>query len=683
MANSTVTTQRVENTKKFAKPSVVRNMEKNKSNPSNLEIQEILVAKPNPTNTDSWRAVLVDSFCQAGKTKKCFEILTDKIQKNTNSENTLVLFITQANSTTSANQTIQRAKTSPEMNTVIPPANIFRSANVPSASEPDCLNNINIDENYMIVDFWNSRNMNNMLNFVRDNKDNFQSIIIVIDESDQGQLKGLKERMSFIRKIEKSAPDSIVKVIFITATVANLSKSILQVAKANLLKFRKGIVSEIINNAVVEHQFATPHSTYVGASWFKDTEDVWNRLIFPPKGAEMTNEQYSKVKETKVMKVVKALSDETKELTLFVTSTRLNDHRSLAQRLFNCGYNVTVQLNGNNNKNFNVNYLDESGDISSWDIPFSQIDSKADKGDLEMFRNSERKRVNSGIMLQEDYTMSHVLQAALFMMTDEEARIKQNISSVEFNKLNAISNAIDNLDKSIRRPDDYPTKPRVALIAGHMAGRGITIQNPSIDFTCTSFCFTDTKDAIQRGATNTQRFGRACGSLMDVFARPGRQPILVSTQGIMGAALANETALREKAELITNGSLISLKDFVTNDEWHQIMKKTKDDMKDTDKKIRKNKDPNEELIDGVSPTELIRYFNSKTLLIGKMIRYLYTVDKPITFDEFKNGIGYTGSDDRFESNLKNGCGKNAVYGKIWNYVDNIIEINKNIKYLIK
>ena len=238
---------------------------------------------------------------------------------------------------------------------------------------------------------------------------------------------------------------------------------------------------------------------------------------------------------------------------------------------------MAVELNGRNNKNFIVNYVDNSGGISTWELPYHQIDCIADHGDMETFRNNTKKIVKSGIEQKEDYTLSHMLQSALFMMTDAEDRIKKNVCLQEYVKLECISNAISNLPKKQRRPNDYPMAPRVALIAGHMAGRGITIQNPVIDFTCTSFCFTDTRDTVQRGATNTQRFGLACGMLMHVFARSGRQPILIATDGIMQDALANEAALREKASSIVNGSLISLKDLVTHEEWKRIMKQTKEE----------------------------------------------------------------------------------------------------------
>ena len=105
-----------------------------------------------------WRAVLVDSFCQSGKTAKCFETINAKIiADGAGATPTLVLFVTQANSTASANQVIQRAKNSPIITKVIPKTNVFKS----SVMEPD---EFVPTKNTMIVDFWNSRNMEIAIN---------------------------------------------------------------------------------------------------------------------------------------------------------------------------------------------------------------------------------------------------------------------------------------------------------------------------------------------------------------------------------------------------------------------------------------------------------------------------------------------------------------------------------------
>ena len=77
----------VQNTFKYAnKDSVIKAVEKKERVAGN-----------------DWRTVLVDSFFQAEK-QKVFEILISSINKNT-----LFLFVTQANSTASANQIVQRA----------------------------------------------------------------------------------------------------------------------------------------------------------------------------------------------------------------------------------------------------------------------------------------------------------------------------------------------------------------------------------------------------------------------------------------------------------------------------------------------------------------------------------------------------------------------------------------------
>ena len=55
---------------------------------------------------NTWKAMLIDASTQSGKTRKCFELLTSKLAKQIG--NSLVLFVTQANSTVSAEQIIQR-----------------------------------------------------------------------------------------------------------------------------------------------------------------------------------------------------------------------------------------------------------------------------------------------------------------------------------------------------------------------------------------------------------------------------------------------------------------------------------------------------------------------------------------------------------------------------------------------
>lgn len=657
----------LKNTEEYAKDSIFNKVVAN-INMKKLVIKKIYVPPKDENDKKNWRAALVDAYTQAGKTWKCFDLLTEKV-----TEKTLILFVTQANSVTSASQILQRAKVTDVFKGKITSNNIYRSSNAPDGI---------IEGNYMLVDFWNSKNTTNMIDFVKSTEYIWDQIIIVIDECDQGAREGIKNRLDFIKKIEKAASDTIVNVIFITATVANLSKHILEIAK--LTKFKTGVIQKIIDEKVVEHHFVTPHESYVGPSWFNneknDGSSIWKRLVFPKKTADMSKDEYNVVRENEVLWLINTLPESAKELSLIVTSTRVDEHRILADKLYRIGYNVTVELNGETKKNYSVKYVNHSGNISVWNIPYSQIEAMADNGDLDTVRLFDGRFKDTCINQKEDVSLSYILQGSLFMATCAEKRIKDNISEEEYIKLFAISEAILHLDKSNRRPKDYPLSPRVALIAGHLAGRGITIQNPMIDFTCTSFCFTETKDSTQRGAINSQRFGRACGMLSNVFARAGRMPILISTPEIMQDAIANEQVLFQKASLIDNGSLITLKDLISKSDWDKVMKETKNSLNIDIKKEKKA--TYEDNIDGVNPIDLKRYYTSKTTIIGQMINYLYKQTDSISFDEFKKGIKYDKEDKQFQSNVANGCGIKTRHGMIWIYNKGMIEMNPKIREII-
>lgn len=507
---------------------------------------------------NNWKAVLVDAPMQSGKTRRTFEIMSERLQ---NSKQTIILFITQANSVCGANQILRRAKIQlPD--SVVKNNHIYKSNNLPAKC---------IKENMMIVDFWNSRNTANMIDFIHNSC--YKQVVVIFDEVDQGGYNGVKTRLSFVRKVERHIPNT--KLIFITATVGNLSKSICQIAGDDSKKFKNSaVIRDIVYNPVVEHQYVKPFDTYVGPSWFKETPNVWRPITFERKRVDQTKEAYSSYKEDIVLSSLKCLPEAKKELTLIAVTSSVNNHENMVKKLFKIGYNVTVELNGRNMKNYRVHYVNDIGIVKTWFIPYKEIDTKADNGGLKMYRYN-RKLVESTIEQKEDYALTHVLQAALFMNTDYEDRIKEKVEKIEYIKLKTLSNALDNMKSSENRPIDYPDKPIVALIAGNLASRGITFQDPCIDFVCTAFCFTDTKDKDQRAAINSQRFGRACGMLSNVYSSDTRRkPVLLATENILCGAISNEMMLRQKSTVIGNGKLFCLKDMISQEEWKQVVDKT-------------------------------------------------------------------------------------------------------------
>jgi len=68
-------------------------------------------------------------------------------------------------------------------------------------------------------------------------------------------------------------------------------------------------------------------------------------------------------------------------------------------------------------------------------------------------------------------------------------------------------------------------------------------------------------------------------------------------------------------------------------------------------------------IDGVCLKKLEIWTNQG--LVGKMIRFLYDCDKPVSLVEFQKGVGYEGSEKKFRSNYDNGCGVKTHYGRLW------------------
>ena len=84
-----------------------------------------------------------------------------------------------------------------------------------------------------------------------------------------------------------------------------------------------------------------------------------------------------------------------------------------------------------------------------------------------------------------------------------------------------------------------------------------------------------------------------------------------------------------------------------------------------------------DVIDGVDLHRLKKWMTG-TSLVGRMIRFLMKQDSPISLDEFKDGVGYDGSDKMFKSNVDNGCGVRTRFGRLWRCKNNKIIMNDQI-----
>ncbi len=499
---------------------------------------------------------LIDGLTQSAKTWKAFELLAQNIPVDSG---TLVLFITQANSTSAAKQIVNRATENNELFTVL--SEISRPLPYIEKIDEDLTLRIG-HKNCMLVDFWHSRNMRHMNQVVTICTHRWENIVIVIDEADQGSEKGVKKRLEYVHIVEglMRRPRNL-HVIFVTATVAHFSACINELVDADVLHNNRShsIVRSILHRSDIAHYFVMPATTYIGPSWFlNDNKDKWWPLSYRKQQRGETANAYMNYRHATLVDKLAFLSETQKEMSLIVTTPAQDEQKVIARRILMCGYNVTVILNSAHVKNYKVFYLSETEThedkkvMCEWQVPYSEMNMLCKEANISL-------------------TLPHILQVACFMGTESQERIHANVEAnypEEWDKLNQMFNMMQSLRKvSKRRPNDYPTKPCVALIAGQIAGRGITIQNAQIDFVCSSFCFMGKRDYKQRGAMNAQKFGRACGMLAETFVEKQREPILISSPGVINDAYINEKSLLEKAKDMENGERISLKEFIPEEEW--------------------------------------------------------------------------------------------------------------------
>ena len=512
-------------------------------------------------------ASLVCGFTQAKKTWKSFELL-QKIYPNTNSA---VFFITQSNCKIVVNQIIQRIQENSEMNTRFP---IVESASE-FAEKLETDENLQYmidyigDKNAIFVDFWHTNKINSMIEIIK--KIPWKNSAIVIDECDQGGYNGWKKRLEFLQYIHTTF-DLEMRIIFITASVANLSNNTFKIAQKDPDTFTHGIIHDIIYTPCVRLYYVKPSNTYVGPSYFIDNDEKIKQIIFRKKNTDETDDSYKDYQDNLVFEKITNMPHEYKKVSLFVFTNKIEQMREKGERLLSCGFNIIVLLNSENSRNYNVLYKNEENQISEWSIPFTELEIFADKKKLAFFQDKNRTYKKTGINSKNDLHLPEVLQASLLINTQEQTSIYNTLNFDQIIRLKKINQFVcDVVEKT--RPMDYPISPKIAIVGGNIIGRGITLQDPSLNFILTSCCIINKKDIIQKGATNSQKFGRLCGNLKDVYQQ-NTSPCIISTNDVLFDAHINQKVLDKKVQNIPNGTLVCLKDFIDEHDWKLSTKNT-------------------------------------------------------------------------------------------------------------
>jgi len=132
------------------------------------------------------------------------------------------------------------------------------------------------------------------------------------------------------------------------------------------------------------------------------------------------------------------------------------------------------------------------------------------------------------------------------------------------------------------------------------------------------------------------------------------------------------------------GTIVEGVDHPEPDDYDVIEKKKVKKVEEKEEKEEKEKHEEEEkFIDGVDLIKLRDWFReNNNLLVSRMIKFLYKQEKPITIEEFKIGINYTGKD--INSNIFNGRAIKSKYGLLWNVNKDVVNLNLKIrKFLCK
>jgi hypothetical protein len=81
---------------------------------------------------------------------------------------------------------------------------------------------------------------------------------------------------------------------------------------------------------------------------------------------------------------------------------------------------------------------------------------------------------------------------------------------------------------------------------------------------------------------------------------------------------------------------------------------------------------------GFDGEKVIKWITEKKL-VGRMIEYLHSQTREISFEEFKDGLGYEKSMEDFMSNTRNGRSMNTQYGNLWIVKNNKISLVPSLK----
>jgi hypothetical protein len=624
---------------------------------------------------------LIYGKCQSGKTatliatlKIVFAKMIELLNRARRSK-ILYIHITQSKSVLAVSQIENRFN---DENTGL--RNFFDRSNIVSVGQ---ISKGNDKKNMCIVGMLHVATTTKILNFVRKTKNTWGSIVISIDEIDQGQEKGMIKRFDLIKDIteiyKNDAQKPYMMTLVITATVANFSLSFRKMPRhVDDSEYAREFYGNLYRSSI--HHIAVPHDEN-----YLDPEDMIFHECF-----RVIDYETELSGEKKIDIAFEKLSDldvKYKQYALINISRQIITHEEYAEKSFECGFNIAIIVNSQETTGYRMMYLSTDGTKKSFLIKTKMLKKKADNGQMKMI-------------------------AVPDIEGDVEMRQTGINSSIDINLIDIV-NVLAKKGNIAKRliisqmaefPADLPRQRNIALVGCECFDRGNTLQDPSTGLVFTSVIHLDTlkgKDTTH-GAKNYQKCGRVNGNIKQVYERLGFQMEYITETKIMKVIMTgskvidNLNAIERDETRILNvvsqrtydalveRSEVKLVDYMKlyNAEMLSVVSENESvNIPSTSANIPTIPEEDDPIVDEKYEKVVVdineafiqkikRHFNNKGTVVSNILTCLLSKNQPINIDElYKQMIedyGYNNEKSSIINNLRNGSGKTGVYSGYWN-----------------
>jgi hypothetical protein len=627
---------------------------------------------------------------QSGKTTHtCMQIsaiFTDKNiepEEKRTKDSVLIIYITQSINTDSVRRTYGALKNFEEVTKYIDEDNILMLEDI---------GKLNKEKNGCIISFHSAPKEKKIIDFYRENKEKWSDVFILIDETDQGGVKGTTDRVTFVKSIYDIAmPMNVaMRCAFVTATLANLADNMKE--QREIFNPMSSTQNTGLNKIKFDIYHIEPDENYVGSKYIIDNK-CWMDMTLPYE-SEYSKEGYMKVVERVFYERINAVDEKNKKYALVSNSIYKEDHRTCARKLIDCGFNASLVMNSENKKAYDGFYKNQNDEIKTWQIPFEDIEKKAKKGELKyrferirdpVTRIIRNEKIPTGINSQYDIIPVEYLQALFYPDIDE--------LHPKYEKLTKLFEAME-------LPEDFPILGlKLAIVGGKMFDRGGNFQEPTTNLAPGLMAIYE-ESTSQKYALTTQRVGRMFGNTKKCYENMGIHPILISTSDLFTGLCVNDELTSQVADTIKQNGIIArtlfgYAGFAQKNVWKNIEKKARREVTDplvkeqselrkmTKEEARRTieipethdtrEDDDKENVKVPITSEFIELLNDRynsDTKVGFILKYLKNIERPITLADFYVGMrnsGYNGNDKNILYHVKIANGISAIYSGYWNY----------------